>query len=72
MLDFLPTGGLIIISALIYMALIGRRLLPDRESVGQKASSRALSRSLYETYHLDERLWEVRSPGGVACWRACP
>jgi di/tricarboxylate transporter len=58
MLDFLPIGGLIVIATLIYMALIGRRLLPNHESVGQKASSRALSRSLYETYQLDERAWE--------------
>ncbi len=62
MLDFVPTGGLITISTLLYMALIGRRLLPDHESVGQKASSRALSRNLYETYQLDERLWEFRVP----------
>lgn len=62
MLDFLPTGGLITLATLVYMALIGRRLLPDRESVGQKASSRALSRSLYETYQLEERLWEFKVP----------
>ncbi|MEO8395876.1 MAG: SLC13 family permease, partial [Chloroflexota bacterium] len=62
MLDFLPTGGLIVIAALIYMALIGRRLLPEHDSVGQKASSRALSRSLYETYQLEERLWEFKVP----------
>ena len=62
MLDFLPTGGLIVIATLIYMALIGRRLLPEHESVGQKASSRALSRNLYETYQLEERLWEFKVP----------
>ena len=44
------------------MALIGRRLLPERDSVGQKASSRALSRNLYETYQLEERLWEFKVP----------
>src|SRR5262249_427121 len=60
--DFLPTGGLIVFAALIYMALIGRRLLPDHESVGLKASSRALSRNLYETYQLEERLWEFKVP----------
>ncbi len=62
MLDFLPTGSLIVVAALIYMALIGRRLLPERESVGLKASSRALSRSLYETYQLEDRLWEFQVP----------
>lgn len=62
MLHFLPTGGLIAISSLLYMVLVGRRLLPDNESVGQKASSRSLSRNLYNTYQLDERMWEVRVP----------
>ncbi len=64
MRDFLPTGGFIVLLGLGYMALIGRRLLPDRESVGQNVSPRALSRSLYEAYHLEERLWEVRVPPG--------
>lgn len=58
MLDFLPVGGLIVIVTLLYMTLVGRHLLPDHESVGQKASSRALSRSLYETYQLEDRAWE--------------
>lgn len=74
--DFVPTGSLIIIAGLLYMALIGRRLLPDRESVGQHASPRSLSRSLYETYQLEERLWEVRVlPGSrlveVSLTRSC-
>lgn len=62
MLDFFPTGGLIVVATLIYMAVVGRRLLPDRDSVGQKMSSRALSRSLYETYQLEDRLWEFKVP----------
>jgi len=65
MMDFIPTGGLIVIAALAFMALIGRRLLPDRESVGQTISPRHLSSKLRETYQLDERLWEVRVP--MAC-----
>jgi di/tricarboxylate transporter len=64
MIDFIPTGGIITVLALIYMVYIGRRLLPSRESVGQNVSPRALSRSLYEAYHLEERLWEVRVPPG--------
>jgi di/tricarboxylate transporter len=62
--DFIPTGGLIVIAGLLYMGFIGRRLLPDRETVGQNLSPRALSRNLYEAYHLEERLWEVRVPPG--------
>jgi di/tricarboxylate transporter len=60
MTDFLPTGGLIVLVSLLYMAFIGRRLLPERESVGQHASPRSLSRNLYETYQLEERMWEVK------------
>jgi di/tricarboxylate transporter len=62
MLNFLPTGGLIALASLAYMAFIGRRLLPSRESVGQKASSRSLSRNLFNTYQLEDRLWEIRVP----------
>lgn len=64
MLDFLPTGGLIVITSLIYITTIGRRLLPNRESVSVNLSPRRLSRNLYETYQLEERLWEfVVRPG---------
>lgn len=60
MMDFLPTGGLIVLATLVYMALLGRRLLPERDSVGQHASPRSLSRNLYETYQLEQRMWEVK------------
>lgn len=60
MLDFLPTGGIIAIAAIIFMTLIGRKLLPNRESVGQSASATTLSQALASTYQLNERMWEVR------------
>jgi len=44
------------------MLLIGRRLLPDRESVGGALSPQVLASNLYQTYRLGERLWEVRVP----------
>jgi di/tricarboxylate transporter len=62
MMDFLPTGGVIVLLSLLFMALIGRRLLPVRESVGQAATPYDLSLSLYDTYQLEERLWQVRVP----------
>ncbi len=62
MMDFLPTGGVIVLLGLLFMALIGRRLLPSRESVGQAAIPYDLSLSLYDTYQLEERLWQVRVP----------
>lgn len=57
---FLPTGIPIILAGLLYMALFGKRLLPERESAIQTVTPTSLSRSLYETYQLNERLWEVR------------
>lgn len=57
MLDFLPSGGAMVLAGMIYMLLIGRRLLPNRESVGRAMVARP---NLSQTYQLDERLWEVR------------
>lgn len=60
MLDFLPTGGLIVLAALVFMALMGRQMLPERDSVGGAISPQSLSRTLQEAYQLAERLWETR------------
>lgn len=62
--DFLLTGGLLLLAGMLYMILIGRRLLPDRESQSQQTSPLVLSRKLTETYQLNERLWELRVPAG--------
>jgi di/tricarboxylate transporter len=59
-MDFIPVGGVIIGLCLLYMVVIGRRLLPNRDSVGQNVTARSLSRNLYDTYLLADRLWEVR------------
>jgi di/tricarboxylate transporter len=64
MMDFLPTGGLVVVAALIYMTLVGRKLLPDRESMGAAMTAAGLSHALSETYQLNDRLWEVRVPPG--------
>ncbi len=56
MLDFLPTGGLIVVIGIIFMLLVGRHLLPTRDSLSQNMTEM----SLHETYELDERLWEVQ------------
>ncbi|HEU5097977.1 MAG TPA: SLC13 family permease [Roseiflexaceae bacterium] len=57
MLDFLPTGGAMVLAGVAYMLLIGRRLLPNRESVGRAIMARP---DLTQTYQLAERLWEVQ------------
>jgi di/tricarboxylate transporter len=64
MADFIPTGGLIVIAGLLFMLLIGRFMLPSRETVGQSASPYVLSRSLAEMYQLHDQLWEVKVPAG--------
>lgn len=56
MLDFMPIGGLITLAGIAYMLLVGRRLLPDRETIVRELASD----NLPETYQLDERLWELR------------
>lgn len=57
MLDFLPIGGVVAAVGVAYMATVGHRLLPDRQSLARAALSRA---DLTTTYQLAERLWEVR------------
>jgi di/tricarboxylate transporter len=61
MLDFLFPGGAMVVAGMLYMLLVGRRLLPIRESVGRAALVRP---DLRQAYQLDERLWEVRVETG--------
>ncbi len=63
-LDFTPTGGLIALVGIAFMALIGRRLLPDRDPKPEQMMARRTSAELEEAYRLDERLWEARVPAG--------
>lgn len=61
--DFLISGGPLVLTGMVYMLLVGRRLLPARESVGHTAMPEV---DLWATYQLDERLWEVRVPAATA------
>jgi di/tricarboxylate transporter len=61
MFDFLIPGGAMFVTGILYMLLLGRRLLPFRESVGRAALGRP---NLTQTYQLNERLWEVRVETG--------
>src|SRR5262249_45186860 len=56
MLQFLPSGGAMVLTGGLYMMLVGRKLLPRRESVGRAMMARP---DLATTYQLADRLWEV-------------
>ena len=56
MLDFMPLGGLIVLAGLLYMLMIGRRLLPERGSLKETFNQP----DLQDTYELAGRLWQIR------------
>jgi di/tricarboxylate transporter len=57
--DFTPTGGVVALSGIVFMVLIGRHLLPIRAPAGQYASPRRSASDLEKVYQLGERLWEA-------------
>ena len=59
-LDFTPTGGLIAVAGIAFLAVFGRRLLPDRSPAPEQMMARRTSSDLEDYYQLNERLWEVR------------
>jgi di/tricarboxylate transporter len=63
-LAFTPTGGLIAVAGILFLALLGRRLLPDREPSHAFHGMRPTGSDLEDLYQLGERLWEgVVQPG---------
>jgi di/tricarboxylate transporter len=54
MFDFLPTGLAVTVAGALYMAFVGRHLLPSREP----------TESLTQQYHLEDYLTEVVIPEG--------
>ena len=56
MLDFLPVGSIITIAGVIYMLLIGRKLLPKSGI----AENTATSLDLKEVYHLNQQQWHIK------------
>ena len=59
-LDFTPTGGLIAVLGIAFLALFGGRLLPDREPAADLTAARLTGGELGSLYELGERLWEAR------------
>ena len=59
-LDFTPTGGLIAIAGILFLAFFGWRLLPDREPTKEQSFARLTGSELEEFYAISERLWKAR------------
>lgn len=63
-LDFAPVGIPLVVVGILYVALIGRRLLPRRAPSDAPRRARAGERDLVELYRLGERLFRARVPAG--------
>ena len=59
-LDFTPTGGLIVLAGIAFMAFFGKRLLPNREPAEEQEMTRLTGSDLEDLYQLSDRLWEAR------------
>lgn len=62
-LAFVPTGGLIAVAGIAFVAFFGPRLLPLREPGFEQAIARRASSELEDLYAVGERLWEARVRG---------
>lgn len=59
-LSFTPTGGLIAIAGIVFLGLLGKRLLPAREPSMEQSIARRTNQELEVAYQLGERLWEAQ------------
>jgi di/tricarboxylate transporter len=58
--DFLPLGSLLVLAGLLYMTLVGRRLLPGKTPAQRLLDEPADSPDLLNIYRLEERVLRVR------------
>ncbi len=58
-LSFLPTGGLIAISGILFMTFFGDRFLPEREQADVVRGRRPTGSELEHLYDLYERTWKI-------------
>ncbi|MGA9347795.1 MAG: SLC13 family permease [Anaerolineae bacterium] len=58
-LDFTPTGGLIVLAGIAFLGLFGPRQLPDRLPAPELMMARYTGSDLEDYYQLNERLWEA-------------
>jgi di/tricarboxylate transporter len=64
MLNFLPTGGLIALVGILYLATFGRRWLPERDPGNKPVLGEMTGRQLEEYFQVGERLWELHVQPG--------
>lgn len=63
-LDFAPTGLLITAAGIAFLALLGKRLLPDRRPAEEQMMTQLTSAELEDAYEISERLWEAQVISG--------
>jgi di/tricarboxylate transporter len=64
LLDFAPVGLTVLILGVVYMLVIGMRLLPDRTPADLLADAADPDTDLVDLYRLGERLFRARIPAG--------
>lgn len=63
-LDFTSTGGLIVIAGIIYLAIFGKKLLPDYPQEDFETVNRLTEDDLENLYQVGEQLWSAVIPEG--------
>ena len=63
-LDFLPVGGPMALVGIVFVALVGVRLLPARQGMDGQRTKGTGSPDLVGVYQLGERLFRARVPAG--------
>jgi di/tricarboxylate transporter len=59
-LSFTATGGLIAVAGILFITLVGRRLVPSRQPGPEQQLARRASVELESLYEVGERLWEAQ------------
>ncbi|HSN76102.1 MAG TPA: SLC13 family permease [Anaerolineae bacterium] len=63
-LDFLPVGGPMALAGIVFVILVGVRLLPARQGMDGRLPAATGHPDLVGVYRLDERLFRARVPAG--------